>query len=57
MISHISQGPPLRATMEERKLLRAVKSTNPLVYLDISIGKEDGEWNLTEIEAIAMPTN
>jgi len=43
--------------MDERKLLRAVKSTNPLVYLDISIGKEDGEWILTEIEAIAMPTS
>ncbi|EDW92986.1 peptidyl-prolyl cis-trans isomerase D isoform X1 [Drosophila yakuba] len=41
--------------MEERKLLRAVKSTNPLVYLDISIGKEDAGRMIIELRKDVVP--
>ncbi|XP_017040264.1 peptidyl-prolyl cis-trans isomerase D [Drosophila ficusphila] len=41
--------------MEERKLLRPVKPTNPLVYLDISIGKEDAGRMIIELRKDVVP--
>ncbi|XP_037719203.1 peptidyl-prolyl cis-trans isomerase D [Drosophila subpulchrella] len=41
--------------MDERKLLRAVKPTNPLVYLDISIGKEDAGRMIIELRKDVVP--
>ncbi|XP_016965347.1 peptidyl-prolyl cis-trans isomerase D [Drosophila biarmipes] len=41
--------------MDERKLLRPVKATNPLVYLDISIGKEDAGRMIIELRKDVVP--
>ncbi|XP_017133682.1 peptidyl-prolyl cis-trans isomerase D [Drosophila elegans] len=41
--------------MEERKLLKPVKATNPLVFLDISIGKEDAGRMIIELRKDVVP--